>query len=92
MLGRIDELRDELNLCSNTEREREIRAELRELRSAQAGLSALKSEDRSTIPVPRLPRIERAEAAAKSLQISGRNRVTARFVQGGSPGSGGRKR
>ena len=92
MLARMEALQAELQDCSDVERKEKIASELRLLRRGQNRLSMKRGEPKTY--VAKLPEtfLERERAARKvTARVSGRDKITARFVQGGAPGTGGRR-
>lgn len=86
ILRQTERLEDELATCVNAERKQAIEADLRTLRKSQRKLSVGSGE--SSIMLPRSLMEERKAKLAAIARISGRDKIRARFVQGGSPGSG----
>lgn len=92
MLDRIERLTNERQLTADAQRRQEIPGELRRLRSLQRSLSRRSKPDETAL-MPKTYVERRKAEIEKAAAISGRSKIRARFVQGGSPGSkgGGKK-
>jgi hypothetical protein len=88
-LRQLERLKDELATWVDADRTQEIEADLRALRKSQRKLS-LGGESSAMLPATVIE--ERETKLAAVARISGRDKIRARFVQGGSPGSGGQRR
>jgi len=86
LVSRIDDLREELQKCTNDGRRKEVVAELKQLRREQSRLSLAGNEPK-VAPLPS-SYVERVKADQKTrARLSGRDKIRAHFVQGGAPGS-----
>lgn len=88
-LSAIEEISEKLGKCADQTLKMELQGELSKLRSNQRKLS-VKSSDKTAVPLPKSYVQERQEKIAAASELSGRKRITAEFVQGGSPGTGKR--
>ncbi|UPT97686.1 hypothetical protein J4G48_0006140 [Bradyrhizobium barranii subsp. apii] len=87
LLSRMESLRAELQACTSVERRSQISAELGHLRRKQSRLSLAEKEPKVAPLPPSF--VERIKADRKATaRISGRDKIGARFVQGGAPGTG----
>jgi hypothetical protein len=88
LLSRMERLQEELQTCTSIGRRSQIAAELGRLRRKQNRLSLARKESNTVAPLPP-SYVERVKANRKATaRISGRDRIKARFLQGGAPGTG----
>jgi hypothetical protein len=88
LLSRMERLQEELQTCTSIGRRSQIAAELGRLRRKQNRLSLARKESNTVAPLPP-SYVERVKAnRTATARISGRDRIKARFLQGGAPGTG----
>ncbi|BAR58110.1 hypothetical protein ACFLEY_05180 [Bradyrhizobium sp. YCK136] len=86
LVSRIDDLREEVQMCKSDGRRKEIVAELKQLRREQGRLS-LADREPKVAPLPS-SFVDRVKADQKiRARLSGRDKIKVHFVQGGAPGS-----
>ena len=93
LLSRMELLEAELRSCADAQRKEEIKSEMRVLRRDQTNLSVKKGKPKKhVVPLPQSYLEKRKETREAAAGVSERHKIKAQFVQGGAPGSGGRRR
>ena len=95
VIAEIEVVKAEQTACTDEQRKGQLRANLSALRKVQNDLNVTKKPGHRgvKVPIPKSYTDARKETRDKALAISKRDKIVARFVQGGSPGSrGGGKR